>query len=129
MPITAAFKFNGATITVQRPTVASRVRVWQLRQLISINGSGSVPRDVADTLCYYLANTIKVDGSLGFPVPLTDTTHEELAAFLTGFAEADETLVTLWDNTIHDLKHATNDPVLLPPDEVGEKKEKARKSS
>lgn len=127
--LTATFQWNGATVTVQKPTVSSRVRVWQLRQALDVHGSGSVPRDIADTLCYYLANTVKVDGSLGFPVPLGSVTPDELTAFLNGFAEADELLVSRWDNTIGDLKNATNDPVLLPPEEVEEKKGKAPKSS
>lgn len=124
---TASFKYNGATVTVCKPTVATRVRVWQLRQAISEHGSGGVPRDIADTLTYYLANTVKVEGSLGFPVPLNSATPDELLAFLKGFAEADETLLTVWDKTLYDLKYATNDPDLLPPEEVGEKKGKASK--
>ena len=127
MTLTATFKYNGATVTVQKPTVATRVRVWQLRQAISEHGAGGVPQDIADTLCYYLANTVKVEGSLGFPVPLNSATPDELLAFLKGFAEADETLLTVWDKTLYDLKYATNDPDLLPPAEVGEKKDKASK--
>lgn len=126
MPLlTASFKFNGATVTVQRPSVMTRVRVWQLRQAITTHGSGNVPRDIADTLCYYLANTAAVDGSLGFTVPLGNPTPDELTVFLEAFAAADESLVNLWDSAIYDLKHATNDPALLPPNEVDEKKDKA----
>lgn len=125
--ITATFKWNGATVEVQKPTVATRVRVWQFRQAYSDHGTGSVPRDIADTLCYYLANTVKVDGSLGFPVPLGSATADELLAFINGFAEADERLVDLWDKAIYSTKVATNDPDLLPPEEVAEKKGKAPK--
>lgn len=127
MTLTATFKYNGATVEVQKPTVATRVRVWQLRQAVSEHGAGGVPQDIADTLCYYLANTVKVDGSLGFPVPLNGATPDELLAFIKGFAEADENLVSMWDQTIFKLKQATNDPDLLPPNEVGEKKGKAPK--
>lgn len=125
--ITATFKYNGATVEVQKPTVATRVRVWQFRQAYSDHGKGSVPRDIADTLCYYLANTVKVDGSLGFPVPLGSATTDELIAFLNGFAEADESLINVWDKALYELKYATNDPDLLPPEEVAEKKGKAPK--
>lgn len=127
MTLTAAFKFNGATVVVQKPTVATRIRVWQFRQSISEHGAGGVAQDVADTLCYYLANTVSVDGSLGFPVPLNGATPDELHAFLKGFSEADENLLTVWDKTLYDLKYATNDVDLLPPHEVDEKKDKARK--
>lgn len=127
MTLTATFKFNGATVEVQKPNVATRVRVWQLRQAIGENGMGGVPKDVADTLCYYLANTVKVDGSLGFPVPLNGVTPDELLAFLQGFAGSNEKLVMAWDQAIYDLTYATNDPDLLPPNEVGEKKGKAAK--
>ena len=125
--ITATFKWNGATVEVQKPTVATRVRVWQFRQALTDHGTGSVPRDIADTLCYYLANTVKVDGSLGFPVPLGSATADELIAFLNGFAEADESLINVWDKALYELKYATNDPDLLPPEEVSEKKGKAPK--
>lgn len=126
---TASFTFNGATITVQKPTVAARVRLWQLRQAISEHGSGTVPSDIADTLVYYLVNTVKVEGSLGFPVPVSSPTHADLVSFLQGFAVADEKLITLWDETLYGLKYVTNDPDLLPPDAVGEKKDKILKSS
>lgn len=124
---TASFKFNGATVTVCKPTVATRVRLWQLRQAISEHGAGAVPSDIAFTLVYYLANTVAVDGSLGFPVPISSPTHADLVAFLQGFAAADEKLVDLWDDTLYNAKVATNDPDLLPPDAVDEKKDKARK--
>ena len=127
MTLTATFKFKGATVTVCKPTVATRVRLWQIRQAVSEHGAEGIPQNLADTLCYYLVNTVKVDGSLGFPVPLSAPTSDELQAFLIGFAEADESLVTLWDNAIFSLKNATNDPDLLPPHEVDEKKDKARK--
>lgn len=126
---TGTFQYNGATITVQKPTVATRVRLWQLRQALSEQGTGNVPQDVADTLCFYLANTVKVEGSLSFPVPLDAPTHDQLIAFLEGFAGEDETLLTQWDNAIYRLKVATNDPDLLPPHEVDQKKEKAPPSS
>jgi hypothetical protein len=125
--ITATFKWNGATVEVQKPTVATRVRVWQFRQALTDHGTGSVPRDVADTLCYYLANTVKVEGSLGFPVPLGSATADELLAFINGFADADESLINVWDKALYDLKYATNDPDLLPPEEVSQKKGKAAK--
>lgn len=121
MALTGSFSFNGATVTVQRPTVATRVKLWQFRQTITIHGSGSIPRDIADTLCYYLANTVNITGSLGFSVPLAAPSHEQLIAFLEAFADADETLVTAWDSAIYGLKYATNDPDLLPPDEVEKK--------
>lgn len=127
MTQTAAFKFNGATVTVCKPNVATRVRVWQLRQSAREHGMGGVPQDIADTLIYYLANTVSVDGSLGFPVPLTAPTPDELQAFIKGFAESEEILVSLWDDAIFSVKNATNDPDLLPPHEVDEKKDKARK--
>ncbi len=127
MTLTATFKFKGATVTVCKPTVATRIRLWQIRQAASEHGAGGVPQDIADTLCYYLVNTVKVDGSLGFPVPIGSPAPDELQAFLKGFSEADESLVTLWDNAIFSVKNATNDPDLLPPQEVDEKKVKAQK--
>lgn len=124
MPIlTASFTFGGATITVQKPTVMTRTRVWLLRQALREFGTGGIALDIADSWCYYLSNTVSVEGSLGFPVPLGSPTHGELIAFMQGFAEADEILVDRWDKAISDLKHAANDPDLLPPEEVGEKKE------
>lgn len=124
---TASFKYKNATITVQRPTVATRVRLWQLRQTIREYGAGRIPTDIADTLLFHFVNTVKVDGDLGFPVPIGSPTHGDLVAFLQGFAFEDEKLVDLWDNAIYSAKIATNDPDLLPPEAVDEKKDKAPK--
>lgn len=126
MQHTASFEYNGATVTVQRPSGFSRVRVWQLRQ--ALDDTGDIPKDIADTLCYYLANTVKVDGSLGFPVPLETPTLETLLAFIRGLGEAEESLLQLWDSTLYGLKYATNDPDLLPPEALDEKKDNPKKS-
>lgn len=120
---TAAFNYKNARVTVQKPTVASRVKMWQFRQIISTHGSGGVPQDIADTLCYYLANVVEIAGSIGFSVPTSNITHAELIETLTAFADADELLISLWDTAIINLKYAMNDPDLLPPMELDEKKE------
>ena len=126
--ITGSFQYNGATVTVQKPSVMTRIRIWQLRQSLAERGAGDVPLDIADSQCFYLAHTVKVDGELGFPVPIETPTHEALVAFVEGFAVADEGLVTAWDNAIYGLKAATNDGDLLPPSEVIEKKDTPPKS-
>lgn len=122
MPIlTKSFDFNGVRITVQKPNGFSRVRVWQLRQEIS--GLDAMQRSAAFHFCYYLANTIAVEGSLGFPVPCDSPSHDELMAFINGIGEADEQLLMQWDEALSELLVATNDPDLLPPHELDEKKE------
>lgn len=125
--ITASFKYKNATITVQKPTVATRVRLWQLRQTIREYGSGTVPIDIADTLLFHFVNVVKVDGDVGFPVPFSSPTPTDLVTFLQNFAAEDEKLVDLWDKAIFDAKVATNDADLLPPDAVSEKKDKIPK--
>lgn len=125
--LTTSFEYNGAKVTVMKPNGFSRVRVWQLRQELS--GMDANLRSAAYHFCYYLANTTAVEGSLGFPVPCDSPSYEELITFIQGIGEADEKLLMLWDNAISDLLVATNDPDLLPPQELDEKKETPKKSS
>jgi hypothetical protein len=79
-------------------------------------------------MCYYLANTVAVEGNLGFPVPLVSPTYNELMAFIQGIGDADEELLRQWDDAIYELKFATNDADLLPPYELDEKKDNPKKS-
>lgn len=123
---TASFEYNGAKVTVRKPNGFSRVKVWQLRQELAQNNAPLY--ELGALFCYYLANTIAVEGSLGFPVPIESPTPAELEAFIMGLGEEDERLVSLWDEAIEQVKVATNDPDLLPPDELPEKKETPKKS-
>lgn len=129
MTLEATFTFNGATVTVQKPNAGTKVKLWMLRQALRDHGTGGVPIDVANAFCYHLANTVKVEGSLGFPVPVDAPTHNQLIEFLKGYESADEELADIWDNAIYDLKYASNDPDLLPPHEIDEKKSAPLKSS
>lgn len=121
--LTGSFEANGAKITVQKPNGFSRLRLWRLLQMIAERGADDVRYDDAKTMCFYLANTVSVDGSLGFPVPVGDPTHAELMTFIRGLGEAEGRLVQTWDDAINDLVLATNDADLLPPQELTEKKE------
>lgn len=125
--LTKTFEYNGARITVQKPNGFSRVRVWQLRQ--ELIGMEDRRRDAAYHFCYYLANTVAIEGTLGFPVPCDSPSHDDLMAFIDGVGEAPEKLLMQWDEALSDLLVATNDPDLLPPQELPEKKEPPKKSN
>lgn len=124
MPIiTGSFNVKDAKITVQKPNSFSRLHLWRLLQLLVEHGTGDIRYDDAKTMCFYLANTVNVEGSLGFPVPIHDPTHTELMTFIRGLGESDGKVIQAWDDAINDLVLATNDPDLLPPQELSQKKE------
>lgn len=126
--LTGSFEYNGAKVTVQKPNGFSRLKVWRLRQALNGNLNGMEWGDAAH-FCYYLGNTLSVEGSLGFPVPCENPTPDELVTFCRALGEAEENLLIRWDNAIQDLMIATNDPDLLPPHELDEKKDNLKKSN
>lgn len=124
---TDTFAWKSGNVTVQKPNGFSKQRVWRLRQTLArLDDLKGIEYVDAATMAYYLAHTVAVEGSIGFPVPFKNPTPDEVLAFVMALGEEDDDLITLWDDTISDLKHATNDPDLLPPDEVEEKKAKTR---
>lgn len=138
--LTGTFEHEGAIITVKRPDGFGQQRTWQLTRLLSNVDDSTlegleiegVTADTLTTFGYevaiYLANTVSIKGDLGFPVPLKDVTQADFLQFCAGLGRADFALTRKWDATIFDLRTATNDPDLLPPEEVSEKKGKAQKS-
>lgn len=117
------FTHEGVTITVQRPNGFTRQKKWKLSRL-AMDIQDEIVRDFALEVSYHLANTISVEGDLGFPVPNGNVTTESLEAFARGLGEADETLLLRWDNAIAFARIATNDPDLLPPSEIDDAKKK-----
>lgn len=77
----------------------------------------------ASGIAYYLAHTVAIEGSLGFSAVVNDPTHEELMQFIYGVGYADPELMSAYDDELARLISATNDPDLLPPEEIDEKKE------
>jgi hypothetical protein len=118
----ASFEWNGAKITVQKPNGFSQTRLWRLHQLINALGTEDIEKRDAVSMSFYLANTLSVEGNVGFPVPIADVTHNELLAFVRGLGEADAELLRVWDGAISEAMVASNDPDLLPPDELDQKK-------
>lgn len=128
MPIiTGSFQYNGAKITVQKPNGFSRLKLWQWRGSLPDKPEG-ISWENASHLCYYLVNTVAVEGHLGFSVPCDNPTPDELVTFCRNLGEAADDLLMGWDATIQSLMAATNDPDLLPPAELDEKKSKPPKS-
>lgn len=125
--ITGSFQYNGAKITVQKPNGFSRLKLWQWRGSLPEKPDG-ITWSAASNFAYYLANTVAVEGQLGFAVPLENPTPDELVTFCRSLGEADENLLVQWDATLQSLTAATNDPDLLPPAELDEKKSKTPKS-
>jgi hypothetical protein len=122
------FEYNGVKITVQAPNGFSRIRKWTHQAILN---DADLPDDIKDpavsgSILFLLANTVAVDGDLGFPVPLskTECTPENLTAFIMGLGCADDTLILDWDSEIVRARVATNDPDLLPPSAVEKKGEK-----
>lgn len=126
--ITGSFQYNGAKITVQKPNGFSRNKAWRFQRMLANHVDGMAAWEDAASMTYYLANTVAVEGNLGFPVPLENPTAEQVVAFVRNLGEADEKLILRWDYELDNLKAATNDPDLLPPAELDEKKSKTPQS-
>lgn len=114
------FEFEGVAITVQSPNGFSRVKKWNIARVAQQIEDATI-RAFAMEISYHLANTVKVDGDLGFPVPLADFTADNIKAFCDGLGQADELLLLAWDNALFTARALRNDPDLLPTDEVDEK--------
>jgi hypothetical protein len=120
--ITETFEYKGAKITVQRPNGFSQARYWRLRDILKTSAPNLDARDVEEFL-YCLANTVSVDGSLGFPVPVSGAVASDMLLFIQGLGESDAELLWMWDDAIKTARKASNDPDLLPPEELSQKKE------
>lgn len=124
MLTTTAFEWNSAKVIVQKPNGFSQARFQQLQRLLAQHGTDGIDYSSANLIAFMLANTVSVEGSLGFPVPVKNTTYLELMAFIRGLGEADAELFQAWDTAISEAMRASNDPDLLPPEELSQKKEK-----
>lgn len=120
---TASFQFNGVKITVQKPNGFSLDKQWRLHQLLKDYGTDGISVDTAMSFCFYLANTVAVEGALEFPTPLHNATHPELIAFIRGLGMADGNFLQNYNDTIAAAMRASNDEDLLPPEELSQKKE------
>ncbi len=125
----ASFEWNGAKITVQQHNGFSVQRQWRYNQLIRDLGTEDIPAADAKGIAFYLSCTVACEGNPGFPVPIDSATHAELMAFIRGVGESDGKLIVLYDDTIASAKVASNDPDLLPADELSQKKEKTPASN
>lgn len=122
----ASFQWNGATITVQSTTGRVEVLKGHLR---SISGAWDESTDQLRateliTATLYLAHTVKVEGNLGFEVPITDATPERVLAFTDALLDSNVALVNAWDKAMDQANKSANDPELLPPAELDPAKKK-----
>jgi len=121
--MTDTFEWDGAKITVRQPIFLTLARQWQLAALVVDHPNlPAEMRGVTNMLLFYLANTVSVEGDLGFPVPSAESaTSDEVLAFIIGLAGAPQKLGRAWDNHISALTQATNDPDLRPKGDVDPK--------
>jgi len=76
------------------------------------------------TTTLYLAHTVKVDGNLGFDVPIANPTRESILAFSDALLDTDSALIGGWDDALDSASKGSNDPDLLPPAELNPSKKK-----
>ena len=122
----ASFEYNGATITVQARTGRVEVLKGHLRRI-----SGAWDKDVDElrstellTAMRYLSQTVKVDGALGFHVPLDTPTRNNLESFTDALMESPAILLDAWEKAIGEADKSANEPDLLPPAELDPAKKK-----
>lgn len=126
---TATFEWAGATFTVQRPNVFSRMRLRHLIDALKEQAFTEMSSDDAIELLFYLANTVSVDGDPGFPVPTKNPTHADVVGYLRGFGFSDTDFLEAYEQGMARAYVASNDTDLLPPEELNEKKSAIPESS
>ncbi len=122
----ASFEYNGATITVQNTTGRVEVLKAHLRSISGAWDETTAPLRATELITgtLYLSHTVKVEGSLGFDVPIADATPERVRAFVDGLLDCDVALVNAWDDAITQAGQGANEPDLLPSEELTPAKKK-----
>ncbi len=115
----ASFKWANAEITVTRTTVKTRMKINRLRRMINMDAiTNEFDSELASVGTFYLGHVDKVIGDAGFTIPNGNADEESIQLFLDGFYDQDEALMARWDNAIVEARAITNNPDLLPPEEI-----------
>ena len=120
--LTETFTFNGATFTVRRADVRTRIK-----KTIVYGRLGATQGMAEDEWAFIYAYTgfitqTTVDGDPGFKVPTVSASEGEHQAALEAFLSADEELYDLLNDALNKVDRAPNDADLTP--DTPEKKEK-----
>lgn len=114
----ATFEWGDGSITVTSTTVKSRLLAQRFYRLVNANEGDETMQELMGSCLFYLAHVDKVEGDVGFHIPNGDTSYETLHQFVDEFLEQDERLMYKWDNAIASARNITNEPDLLPPEEL-----------
>jgi len=123
MKLTREFEHNGATVTVFRRTVRSKIQSEMLHMAFG-HDEDTHQIDWLEVFSFVqLLTETSIDGDLGFKVPQIGASIEELQSGLKAFLDADEELLNQLRLAISEVNASVNDASLLPPDKVDKKKE------
>lgn len=115
----ASFEWGDGVITVTSTTVGVSIKKQTLYRLSGLTDIDNVVEsDLVALAMFYLSHVVEVEGDTGIHIPNGDATQDTVKQFIDDFRNAEEALVLKWDNAILQARSITNDPHLLPPDEV-----------
>lgn len=114
----STFKWGDGRITVSSTTIRTRNKESYLNDLLNVTALSGWERNLGISAMYYLSHINRVSGDIGFHIPIDSPTEEDLHIFLDAFSEQDENLATLLFENIKRAKVQTNDPDLLPPEDI-----------
>lgn len=124
------FTWGDGDVYIALPTGRTRTYYFYLKSLMGVYDMPTgFDRESYEQALYLLSRTERVDGNIGFAVPMqTDATESSLKAFCDNLLDADETLFLLWNSAVINTRAGGNDPDLLPPEDVPDQKKAVKMS-
>ncbi len=116
-----SFVYNGATVTIRRANVRSRLLETIVYRNFDI--AEGMPLDEwlpIQSFVEFLTRS-EIEGDLGFKIPAVTAPTEEIMASFDEFLSQDETFYDLYIDAKNKVQAVIGDPVTAPP-EPGKKK-------
>lgn len=120
-----SFKWSNGTVFIKPATGRTRTYYFHLKSKMGVyDMPDGFERESYEQALYLLARVDHVEGDIGFQVPNGDATDETLMTFCNNLLDADELLFVTWNSIASTTRVASNEPHLLPSNEVSDTKKK-----
>lgn len=107
------FTYNGATVTVKRGTVRSRLKARNLYARFDIDHLDPDRWNEIFEYGRFVAHTV-VEGKLPFPILNGTASEKDLNAAVDAFAETDQAFYDRWVDALNTVDSPDNDPAMTP---------------
>lgn len=113
--MTATFQWQGATVTIKRPTVRDGLTVEAVKNRLAEPGEAldNIEIVLRHVFARYVVLT-SVEGAHDLPLPLPSAPPGDLKAALEAWADLDEAFMNQWYGAVDRAAAPVNDPELLP---------------